>query len=119
MASYSIDIIARMMNGKLVPSPAHSTIDHLLTDSRKLVYPSTYVFVSLKGPRRDGHIFIPELYGKGVRHFVISEPVKFQNFPEAYFISVNDTVESLQLLVSKHRRQFSYPVIGITGSNGK
>ncbi len=119
MASYSIDTIARLMNGKLIPSPAHTLIEHLLTDSRKLVYPETSLFIALKGPRRDGHFFIPELYAKGLRHFVISERVNFQQFPEAYFISVNDTVESLQQLVSKHRQQFRYPVIGITGSNGK
>jgi alanine racemase len=49
----------------------------------------------------------------------VSEPVNFNLFPDAYFISVNDTVEALQVLVCKHRQQFSYPVIGITGSNGK
>ena len=37
----------------------------------------------------------------------------------ANFLFVGDSVEALQLLAMKHRQRFHYPVIGITGSNGK
>jgi alanine racemase len=42
-------------------------IEQLLLDSRKVYAPGGSLFVALKGPRRDGHQFIPELYRKGVR----------------------------------------------------
>ena len=37
----------------------------------------------------------------------------------ATFILVPDTLEALQSLAAYHRSRFSFPVIGITGSNGK
>lgn len=38
---------------------------------------------------------------------------------DANFLFVEDSVAALQRLAQKHRQQFHYPVIGITGSNGK
>ena len=43
------------------------SISHLLTDSRKLVYPSFTLFVAIKGERNDGHDFIAELSHNFVR----------------------------------------------------
>ena len=39
--------------------------------------------------------------------------------PSVNYFVTNDTLESLQYLCAAHRRRFSIPVIGITGSNGK
>jgi DNA helicase HerA-like ATPase len=39
--------------------------------------------------------------------------------PDANIIVVPDTLAALQALAAWRRRQFSIPVIGITGSNGK
>lgn len=94
-------------------------IRELLLDSRKLSNPSQSLFFALKGDRRDGHQFIPDLYKKGVRYFVISDNVVKDNYPDAFFLPVNNTLESLQELAASHRAQFGIPVLGITGSNGK
>lgn len=94
-------------------------IEHLLLDSRRIYAPVTSLFFALKGLRRDGHQFIPELYKKGVRAFVVSEKNKRDTFPDATFLVVNDTLTALQQLAAYHRQQFNIPVIGITGSNGK
>jgi alanine racemase len=40
-------------------------------------------------------------------------------FPQASFIVVGNTLEALQGLAAWHRRKFSNPVVAITGSNGK
>ncbi len=77
------------------------------------------MFFAIAGDRRDGHQFISELYKKGVRSFVVSQQVEISKFPEANFINVANTLEALQMLAASHRRKFSIPVIGITGSNGK
>lgn len=98
---------------------AESTIEHLLFDSRKVFFPASVLFIALKGPRRDGHSFIPELYKKGVRNFIVSEAVSSHDYPEANMLLVPDTLVALQQLTAFHRKQFSIPVIGITGSNGK
>ncbi|MCP6423102.1 Mur ligase family protein, partial [Klebsiella pneumoniae] len=40
-------------------------------------------------------------------------------YGDASFLLVPDTLAALQALAAHHRKQFSIPVIGITGSNGK
>ncbi len=98
---------------------ADTEIEYLLLDSRKVYSPAASLFFALKGPRRDGHQFIPELYKKGVRSFVVSEEQDKAAYPDAGFIIVGDTLNALQQLAIYHRSQFAIPVIGITGSNGK
>jgi Alr-MurF fusion protein len=90
-----------------------------LTDSRRLIYPETTLFFALYGPRRDGHVFIPELYLRGVRNFIVYQTPELKEYPEANFILVKDSLRALQQLAVFHRQQFDLPVVGITGSNGK
>lgn len=116
---YTASVIASIVNGELLQLHQDTVIDHLLLDSRKIFSPSTSLFFALKGPRRDGHQFIAELYKKGVRNFLISEKKDLSFFPEANFILADDTLIALQELAAHHRQQFHFPVIGITGSNGK
>jgi alanine racemase len=119
MMEYKLEKISSIINGKSLQVYQESFIEHLLLDSRKIYSPSTSLFFALKGPRRDGHQFISELYNKGVKNFIVSEKIKLAGFPEANFILVNDTLDALQQLAAFHRKQFTIPVIGITGSNGK
>jgi alanine racemase len=116
--NYTINDIARIINAK---ATAHSNdiITQLLLDSRKVYSLNASLFFALKGFRRDGHQFIPELYKKGARNFVVSSPVDAAAYPEANFLQVANVLEALQQLAAYHRKQFTIPVIGITGSNGK
>ena len=98
---------------------ADTAIEYLLLDSRKVYSPASSLFFAIKGIRRDGDQFIPELYKKGVRNFVVSHKVETTLYPGANFLEVNDTLAALQQLAAYHRSQFKIPVIGITGSNGK
>jgi alanine racemase len=116
---YVIDNIASIVKGKWLVQHDQPLIEHLLIDSRKLIFPQTSLFFALKGPRRDGHTFIEPLYEKGVRNFVVSETIDAGRLPEANIIHVSDSLQALQTLAAWHRKQFSIPVIGITGSNGK
>jgi alanine racemase len=115
---YGIRHIAEITAGKLVQSHGDDPIEHLLLDSRRLIFPDTSLFFALKGPRRDGRQFMEELYKRGVRNFVVAEQEEW-SFPGANIILVDDVLAALQRLAAFHRSQFSLPVIGITGSNGK
>ena len=119
MTEYNIKNIAAIVDGKILQLYRETVIEHLLIDSRKVYSSSTSLFFALKGSRRDGHQFISELCKRGIQNFIISEVVNVTDFPEANFILVGDTLEALQRLAGFHRKQFSIPVIGITGSNGK
>jgi alanine racemase len=95
-------------------------IHEILLDSRKLSSIEGALFVAIKGQRHNGHLYIPELYSKGIRAFLVSEiTFKPEHFPGAAFFLVKDTLQALQSLSKFHRKLFNYPVIGITGSNGK
>jgi len=119
MTEYNIKNIAAIVEGKILQLYRETMIEHLLIDSRKVYSSSTSLFFALKGSRRDGHQFISELCKRGIQNFIISEVVNVTDFPEANFILVGDTLEALQRLAGFHRKQFTIPVIGITGSNGK
>ena len=119
---YTVSQIASVIKAKTFSEHADIVIEHILLDSRKLLFPSSSIFFALDGIRRKGNLFIPELYHKGVRCFVVDEiftEADVQDFPNADFLQVPDVLQALQLLTSYHRQQFDLPVIGITGSNGK
>lgn len=115
---YSVNHIARIL-GANATVVSDVIIEHLIFDSRKIYSPATSLFFALKGSRRNGHQFIPELYKKGVRNFVVSETADNALYPGANILKVENTLTALQQLTTQHRKQFQIPVIGITGSNGK
>jgi alanine racemase len=115
--SYTLADIARILSVPDISSDA--VVSELITDSRKITYPEKSLFFALTSSRRNGHDFLSDAYKAGVRAFVVSESVDKNSYPDAFFIQVPDTLAALQQLAVHHRRQFDYPVIGITGSNGK
>ena len=119
MAGYHSSEIQTLIQAQPLGRESSDFLEHLLIDSRKLVFPKTTLFFAIKTSKRDGHQFIGELYRRGVRNFVIEEQIEFENFPEAKFLLVKQVVHALQVLAASHRKKFNYPVIGITGSNGK
>lgn len=117
---YTPERLAECTGGRLLrrgsPEPH---IRHMLTDSRKLVHPEESVFFALGRGARNGHLFAEELHRRGVRCFVLSQVPDGSALPDACVILVDDTLAALQSLAAAHRSHFSYPVVGITGSNGK
>ena len=99
---------------------------YLLTDSRQLSFPEKSIFFAIKGERHDGHQFLKELYAKGVREFVVEEAAltdalraEIASWENATVWTVFSSIRALQKLVAEHRNQFTLPVLGIVGSNGK
>lgn len=116
--TYNIQNIASIIHAdaKII---TEAEIEYLLIDSRKIIFPTTSLFFALHGPRRDGHQFIAEVHERGVRNFVVKKGFDASAFSKANFLFVDDVLQALQALAAFHRKQFSIPVIGITGSNGK
>lgn len=95
-------------------------IKELAIDSRKVVLPAQSIFFAIRGDRHDGHNFIAELYEKGVRAFVVDKNfLAADQLDDAFFIRTENPLEALQKVAAAKRAQFNYPLIGITGSNGK
>ncbi|MCM1004859.1 MAG: bifunctional UDP-N-acetylmuramoyl-tripeptide:D-alanyl-D-alanine ligase/alanine racemase [Prevotella sp.] len=95
-------------------------IDTFLTDSRSFHTDASSLFFALTTPSSDGHKYIPDLYRRGVRAFVVNN-IPEGHFPEAAFLLVNSPLRALQRLGSECRKSMSPGgrVVGITGSRGK
>ncbi len=87
---------------------------HVITDTRKIV-PGA-LFFALKGPLFDGNAFAAQALEKGAA-FAVVDDAAFA--VDNRYLRVPDVLQTLQQLARHHRRQFSIPVLGITGSNGK
>ena len=116
---YSIQHIAEILDAKASLQNSDAIVEHLVTDSRRISFPSTSLFFALQTERRDGLFFIKEVHERGVRNFIVKTGYDAHELPDANFIFVDNTLQALQKIAAYHRSQFSYPVIGITGSNGK
>jgi alanine racemase len=85
-------------------------------DTRLISHGPETLFVALKTAHRDGHAFIAEAIQKGVRNFLVAQPIAVEGINYAL---CEDPLDGLQAWAMFHRQRFSYPVVGITGSNGK
>lgn len=101
---------------------SNNKILHFLNDSRSLSSPEDTLFIALKTERNNGHNYIQSLIDSGVKSFLVKEnEVEVRSFERSdiSFLISADPLASIQKLAAYHRQQFSVPVIGITGSNGK
>lgn len=116
---YSLEKITALTGARLLGN-GWAEISRILTDSRSLCFPEDSLFFALKSRRNDGHDYIPELYRRGVRSFVVARlPEDIEKYPDAGFLLTESPLVALQRLAESHRRLFDIPVVGITGSNGK
>ncbi|MGL2962445.1 bifunctional UDP-N-acetylmuramoyl-tripeptide:D-alanyl-D-alanine ligase/alanine racemase [Flavobacterium sp. RSB2_4_14] len=95
-----------------------AVIDTISIDSRSLQNDESTLFFALSGPNHDGHQYIEELIDKGVQHFVVTR-IPEDVAGKANFLVVENTLEALQKFAAYYRSLFDFPIIGITGSNGK
>lgn len=87
----------------------------ITTDSRNC--PQGSIFLALKGTSFNGNLFAGDALKKGCSYAIVEE----DETPDENdsFIKVADTLQTFKDLAREHRRQFSIPVIAITGTNGK
>ena len=116
---YTIKDISEILGENAVIAEPSVVIDHLLIDSRRLIFPAATLFFALRSARRSGDTFIEEMYKAGVKSFVVTKSFDHSNFTHANFLIADDPLRALQKLAAFHRKRFQIPVVGITGSNGK
>ena len=95
-----------------------AVIDSISIDSRSLQNDSNTLFFAISGPNHNGHEYIEELISKNVLYFVV-EYIPEHLKDKANFLLVENTLDSFQKFAVFYRSQFDFPIIGITGSNGK
>jgi len=119
MLKFSTTEISQIINGKLIKKSGfqNQIITQIITDSRTFFKNNNSLFFALIGPRNNGHSYVEELSTKGISVFVVSDAALVNT--KANFILVEDTTKALQKLAAFNRDRQNYPVVGITGSNGK
>lgn len=74
------------------------------------------LFVCLKSETRDGHDFIPQAAAAGAAGALVS---RARGDVALSQLVVDDPLTALGQMATAHRRRFSGPVVGVTGSCGK
>ncbi|BDD08339.1 bifunctional UDP-N-acetylmuramoyl-tripeptide:D-alanyl-D-alanine ligase/alanine racemase [Fulvitalea axinellae] len=114
--------LPQITGGKYIRKTFDEDIKFLITDSRKPVLSPKALFFAIRGERHDGHRYLADLYAQGVRQFVVERQLsgtESEALPEANVLLVENSVDALQKIASRHRRGFEYPLVAVTGSNGK
>jgi len=116
--SYTINEIAEYALARdLHQGHIHQHALHYVSfDTRTIQYGPQTIFVALTTENRDGHDFIYDALQKGVKNFIVDRPVYY---PGINYVLVPNTLDALQLWALNHRNRIRYPIVGITGSNGK
>lgn len=109
--SRTLSWFAKTCGGELIGQDrAYSGVS---SDTRSLK--SGELFVALRGPRFNANEFVAAAAAAGAAGAVVDTRIE-ANIAQ---ILVGDTLEALQKSSASWRAQFSLPVIGVAGSNGK
>jgi alanine racemase len=114
----SLKKITSILNAAAIGNINDLEIDTISIDSRSLQNNEKTLFFALVGINNDAHIYLKDLIGKGVHNFVVTHiPDGLEG--KANFLIVENTLEALQKTASYYRSLYKFPIIGVTGSNGK
>jgi UDP-N-acetylmuramoyl-tripeptide--D-alanyl-D-alanine ligase len=122
--------VAQAMHGRLRAGDPGRLIGEVVTDSRSIA--AGELFVALRGPRFDGHTFVPQALERGAAGVVVDRAYAgaASRLPDAVMvgqpaaavpgvIEVDDTLRALQDLAHAVRTTAGTRVVAITGSAGK
>lgn len=122
MAAFTKQQVLEATGGQLLVAGPENLFCGISTDTRTL-QPGE-LFVAIHGENSNGHDYLDAAKAKGAAGALVAEEVpgvqrRHLNCGEWTIIEVTDTTYALGMLAQAHRRRFSLPVIGITGSAGK
>lgn len=86
----------------------------ITTDTRDC--PAGSIFIALKGASFDGNAFAQKALDAGCAYAIIDNA---DYATDSRCILVDDSLQAFKDIAREHRRRFTKPVIGITGTNGK
>jgi UDP-N-acetylmuramoyl-tripeptide--D-alanyl-D-alanine ligase len=113
MPHFSPEFLARAASGYWTREPA-GALTGFGIDTRSL-RPGD-VFVAIKTAARDGHAFLGAASAAGASAALVSVPDATLPLPQ---LVVADPLVAFQQIAAAHRRTFTGPVIGVSGSAGK
>lgn len=121
MFTMTLNEIKQAINAKIIgvdsSAPDSSMNDFIVrginTDSRTIKQGE--LFVALKGDNFDAHDFISHASNRGAAAYILDREI--EGVKPA--LIVTDTRIALGQLANAWRKKFNYPIVAVTGSNGK
>jgi UDP-N-acetylmuramoyl-tripeptide--D-alanyl-D-alanine ligase len=113
----SLKFVAAACAAEIRRGAADAMIKNVYTDSRQAK--AGALFFAIRGEKFDGHDFLNDVAGKGVATIVIEKGKIPAQLPECGVLVVKDARAALGKLASAYRKDFSLPIICVSGSNGK
>jgi len=112
--------VVRIVRPLRVSGPGKGPVSGLSIDTRKPMG-EDHIFWAVKGQHFNGNDFAGEALDAGAKAAVVSrEDLVGKPIPQGRtVIQVPDTLTALQDLAAAYRERFTFPVVGVTGSNGK
>lgn len=110
-----LSIIAKAIGGTLFGPDRE--LPPVVIDSRK-VHPGV-LFIAIKGEQHDGHDYLASAIQAGAVAVMAARAPSSTEEQSVSFLQVSDTIQALGALAACWRKQFSLPVLGLTGSCGK
>lgn len=108
--------IAAMLNIECIKDYVDVEINGVEFDSRKIL--KNQLFIPLVGENVNGHDFVESAIQAGATCCLWNESLP--NPPtNIAVLKVKDTMAAFSLLARRYRESFEFPIVGITGSNGK
>jgi len=92
-------------------------VSHICTDSRQ-IHPGD-LFLALAGEKFDGHDYLTEVVQKGAAVVLVNAGRVQKDLGACAVVEVADTRVALGQIAAAYRKEFSFPVIAVGGSNGK
>ncbi|HEX3728388.1 MAG TPA: UDP-N-acetylmuramoyl-tripeptide--D-alanyl-D-alanine ligase [Opitutaceae bacterium] len=113
MPEFAPEQLAAWTGGRWTSPPAAAPTGFAI-DTRKLRRGEA--FVAIRSESRDGHDFLAAAAEAGAIAAIVARPIAGARLPQ---LVVADPLAAFQAVARAHRRRFSGPVIGVTGSAGK
>jgi alanine racemase len=121
---YTITQLQNILSGTFLNFAGEASVKNVNIDTRILSNGNEMLFFAIVTKNNDGHFYLQDAFNKGIRNFIvekagIQDVLTQEAFHASNILMVKNSVGALQQLAIHYRNEFSIPVIGITGSNGK
>jgi len=109
--------LAHCTNGRIVQGNPNVTVTGIAINSRTVQRGDA--FVAFTGQQVDGHAFVAAAFAAGAALAIVTNMASCDVLEDKPILLVDDAQAAIQRIARFERADFSGPVIGVTGSNGK
>lgn len=111
--------IVKIVDGKRLGSNVEIEINDFNFDTRiPVIKPESTLFFAFPGETDSGMHYLDQSYQVGVRAFIV-ESIPDELKDDCRYCLVNNVKNALWVLAQYKRTRYQYPILGVTGSNGK